>query len=88
MSEGHRINRLVCVAAIDGVDSPYGYVPGFGAGIAYCVIFGISMLAHAFTSIKYKTWWQFIFVVGALGKNPFPTALTYTVLTLYEQVNL
>jgi hypothetical protein len=62
-----RINRNVCVAAIEGVGSPYGYIPGFAAGVAFSVVFALSMLAHTFTSIRYRTWWQFIFVVGALG---------------------
>jgi hypothetical protein len=62
------INRDICVGKIDGVEGPYGYRPGFGAGIAFCVVFGISMLLHIYSSIRYKTWWQFIFVVGALGK--------------------
>lgn len=74
-----RINREICVAEVEGVGSPYGYFPSFAAGIAFCVVFGISMLAHTFTSIRYKTWWQFIFVVGALGESSStPKASSHT----------
>jgi hypothetical protein len=69
MAEGGRyIDRNICVGPVAGVGSPYGYLPSFAAGIAFCVIFGLSMFHHTYVSIRYKTWWQFIFVVGALGK--------------------
>lgn len=66
---GQRINRDICVAAIKGVGSPYGYIPSFAAGLAFSVVFGLSMLGHTFTAIRYRTWWQLIFVIGALGTS-------------------
>lgn len=63
-----RINRNICVGPVEGVEGPYGYIPSYAAGIAFCVVFGLSMLGHTFTSVKYKTWWQFIFAIGALGE--------------------
>ncbi|KFZ01418.1 hypothetical protein V500_00771 [Pseudogymnoascus sp. VKM F-4518 (FW-2643)] len=62
------IDRTICVGSIPGVEGPYGYYPSLGAGIAFCVLFGISMLLHAFTSARYRTWWQLIFAIGALGE--------------------
>jgi hypothetical protein len=38
-----------------------------GAGIAFCILFGISMLLHTFTSVRTRTWWQIVFAVGALS---------------------
>ncbi|CZS96838.1 related to RTA1 domain protein [Rhynchosporium graminicola] len=63
-----RLNRDICVAEIPGLGSPYGYVPSFAAGIAFCVVFAFSMFGHIFMAVKNRTWWQFIFVVGALGE--------------------
>ena len=73
---GEYLNRNICVAAIEGVGSPYGYIPSFGAGIAFCVVFGISMLAHAFVTIKNRTWWQFIFVMYVFRLSPGSRSLT------------
>jgi RTA1 like protein len=60
------INRNICVAPIPGHTSTYGYDPSLAAGISFCVLFGLSMLLHTFTSIRYRTWWQLVFTVGAL----------------------
>ncbi|PMD26778.1 RTA1-domain-containing protein [Hyaloscypha hepaticicola] len=60
------IDRNICVAPIPGTKSTYGYTPSLGAGIAFCVLFGLSMVLHTFTSIRYRTWWQLVFTVGAL----------------------
>lgn len=60
------IDRNICIAPIPGRKSTYGYTPSLGAGIAFCVLFGLSMILHTFTSIRYRTWWQFVFTVGAL----------------------
>ncbi len=71
MAEYQWINRETCVAAIEGRedDGPYSYVPSLAAGIVFCVLFGISLILHTFTSIRYRMWWQIVFAVGALGKS-------------------
>jgi hypothetical protein len=66
MADTRFIDRNICVAPIHGHTSTYGYTPSLGAGIAFCVLFGLSMLLHTFTSIRYRTWWQLVFTVGAL----------------------
>lgn len=63
------VDRVNCVAYIDGIDGPYGYTPRFAAGVVFCVLFGISMLLHTYTSVRYRTWWQLVFAVGALGMS-------------------
>ncbi len=60
------IDRKGCAAYVPGVATPYGYVPSQGAGIAFCVLFGLSMLAHSYVSIRYRVWWQLVFPIGAL----------------------
>ena len=62
-------DRASCVAQIEGDVGTYGYQPSLGAGIAFCVLFGGSMLAHTFVSMKYKTYWQLVFSVGAVSEN-------------------
>ncbi len=63
------INRDICVAPITGAKPVYGYDPSLAAGILFCVLFGLSMLLHTFTSFRYRTWWQLVFAVGALCKS-------------------
>jgi len=60
------INRDICVAPINGNTGVHGYDPSLAAGLAFCVLFGLSMLAHTFTSFRYRTWWQLVFSVGAI----------------------
>lgn len=48
--------------------SGYGYVPSFGTGVFFCVIFGIFLFAHLSQSIWKKLWWTLVFPVGALSK--------------------
>lgn len=47
----------------------YGYVPGLGVGIAYCVLFGVSMLVHTVQLCWKRTWWCSVFSIGCLGKD-------------------
>jgi len=63
------INRNVCVGPINGSSGVYGYDPSLAAGVVFCVLFGLSMLAHTFTSFRYRTWWQLVFSVGALTET-------------------
>ncbi|OQE19860.1 hypothetical protein PENSTE_c014G08434 [Penicillium steckii] len=58
--------EIGCHAKIEGLDTSYGYVPTLGAGIAYCVLFGISMILHTFQFCWKRTWWASVFSVGCL----------------------
>ncbi|KAJ5235029.1 uncharacterized protein N7469_004197 [Penicillium citrinum] len=58
--------QIGCHAKIEGLDTSYGYVPTLGAGIAYCVLFGLSMLLHTFQFCWKRTWWASVFSVGCL----------------------
>ena len=54
----------------------YSYVPSLGSGIAFCVLFGLSTIAHVFQAALIKVpgtekgsgrqWWMLVFAVGAL----------------------
>ncbi|CAG8365928.1 unnamed protein product [Penicillium salamii] len=55
-----------CHAYIDGIDTPYGYQPSLGAGIAYCVLFGISMILHTVQFTWKRQWWACVFSIGCL----------------------
>ena len=71
-------NSCVAWANIPGYDGPYGYDPCLAAGIAFCVLFGTSMLLHTFESVRTRTWWQIVFAAGALSKSS-PLPFKYTV---------
>ncbi|KAJ5684121.1 uncharacterized protein N7477_000466 [Penicillium maclennaniae] len=55
-----------CHALIPGVGTSYGYVPTLGAGIAYLVLFGLSMILHIIQMCWKRTWWTSVFAVGCL----------------------
>ncbi|EKV07240.1 RTA1 like protein [Penicillium digitatum] len=55
-----------CPAYIEGVDTSYGYVPSLGAGIAYCTLFGLSMIIHIVQFTWKRQWWASVFSVGCL----------------------
>ncbi|KAF2180039.1 putative RTA1 domain protein [Zopfia rhizophila CBS 207.26] len=44
----------------------YGYRPHLAPGIAFCVLFVLSMIAHAGQAWWKKRWWCMVFAVGAL----------------------
>ena len=60
-----------CQAKIPGVDTSYGYVPSLGAGIAFCALFGISMILHTVQFCWKRTWWCCVFTIGCMGKSFF-----------------
>jgi hypothetical protein len=60
--------EIGCHAYIEGVDTSYGYVPTLGAGIAYCTLFGLSMIVHTVQMTWKRTWWTSVFSIGCLGK--------------------
>ncbi|CEJ56218.1 hypothetical protein PMG11_02435 [Penicillium brasilianum] len=55
-----------CHAKVPGIGTSYGYVPTLGAGIAYCTLFGISMLLHTAQFCWKRTWWCSVFSIGCL----------------------
>lgn len=59
---------LGCHAYIEGVETSYGYVPSLGAGIAYCTLFGISMILHTIQFTWKRQWWASVFSIGCLGE--------------------
>ncbi|KAJ6182599.1 hypothetical protein N7485_001241 [Penicillium canescens] len=55
-----------CTALKDDLEPSYGYVPTKGAGMAFCILFGLSMLAHTFQFCWKRTWWCSVFAIGCL----------------------
>ncbi|KAJ6115533.1 hypothetical protein N7523_005950 [Penicillium sp. IBT 18751x] len=55
-----------CHALVPGVGTSYGYVPTLGAGIAYLVLFGLSMILHIIQMCWKRTWWTSVFAIGCL----------------------
>ncbi|KAJ5174544.1 uncharacterized protein N7482_000421 [Penicillium canariense] len=58
--------RTGCPAHIPGVGTSYGYVPTLAAGIAYCTLFGLSMIFHTAQLWWKRTWWCSVFSIGCL----------------------
>lgn len=67
---GTRIDPNSCVAPIPGIVGSYGYNPSEAAGITFCALFGVSMVLHLYTTIRYRVWWQSVFAIGALSNHP------------------
>ncbi|KAJ6120122.1 RTA1-domain-containing protein [Penicillium sp. IBT 18751x] len=55
-----------CKAYVDGIQTSYGYVPSKAAGIAFCVLFGLSMIAHIVQFCWKRTWVYSVFAIGCL----------------------
>ncbi|KAI5231675.1 hypothetical protein AUEXF2481DRAFT_40780 [Aureobasidium subglaciale EXF-2481] len=60
------IGSTGCVAYDPRQRSAYGYVPSLAAGIVYCVLFGLSGLAHTFQAIRTRALWNLVFAIGCL----------------------
>ncbi|KAF4493956.1 RSB1-integral membrane transporter [Fusarium agapanthi] len=58
--------RSGCQSLIEGIDTSYDYVPTLGAGIAFCVLFGLSLFGHFVQFVRKRQWTSFAFGVGAL----------------------
>ena len=56
-----------CKAYVEGYDTSYGYIPTKAAGIAFCVLFGLSMFVHVAQFCWKRTWWCSLFSIGCLG---------------------
>lgn len=67
MSSQFDPNLYIGCKAYNGIDTSYGYVPTKAAGVAFCVLFGLSMLAHFVQFVWTRTWWCSVFAVGCFG---------------------
>ncbi|RDH28686.1 RTA1 like protein-domain-containing protein [Aspergillus welwitschiae] len=73
-----------CHAYIAGISTPYDYVPSLAAGIVFCALFGISMMAHAFQSFRSRMWWCYLFSIGCLAEVIGWAARTWSALCPYN----
>lgn len=71
--------RSGCHSLIKGIDTSYGYVPTLGAGIAFCALFGLSLLGHSVQFIRKRQWTSFAFAVGALSMSNSPSMISYAI---------
>ncbi|KGO63939.1 RTA-like protein [Penicillium italicum] len=74
-----------CPAYVEGIDTSYGYIPSLGAGIAYCTLFGLSLILHTVQFTWKRQWWGSVFSVGCLAPTFF-TAGIYVLLGRYIQL--
>ena len=49
-------------------DNPYGYLPSVAPGVVFSLLFGFTMLWHAYQAFRTRTPWQYVFAVGGLGE--------------------
>ncbi|KAL2014299.1 hypothetical protein VTN00DRAFT_1824 [Thermoascus crustaceus] len=55
-----------CHALVPGVKTSYGYKPSVAAGIIFCALFGLSMIAHTVQLVWKRNWWCVVFSIGCL----------------------
>jgi hypothetical protein len=72
-----------CHAYIDGIGTPYGYVPSLAAGIVFLVLFGLTMVGQAIQFAWKRTWWCAVFAVGSLSKYFFTLRFFCTVCSYH-----
>lgn len=46
----------------------YGYRPNLAPGVVFVACFALSLGLHVFQTCRKRTWWTFVFAVGALSK--------------------
>lgn len=81
----HQQDLLIgCQPKEAGYPTNYGYIPGLGAGVAFCVLFGLSMIIHTIQFCWKRTWWCAVFSVGALGKLNHPS-VTHTTKRMIQE---
>ncbi|KAJ5103076.1 RTA1-domain-containing protein [Penicillium argentinense] len=56
--------KLGCHAYHDGFSTSYGYVPSEAAGMVFCALFGLSIVAHVIQFSWKRTWWCSVFAIG------------------------
>lgn len=56
-----------CHALVPGVKTSYGYKPSLAAGIIFCALFGLSMIAHTVQLVWKRNWWCVVFSIGCLS---------------------
>jgi hypothetical protein len=56
-----------CAPYNASVSTPYGYFPSKAAGIAFAVLFALSLCLHLGQAVWKRQWWAFVFVFGALS---------------------
>ena len=61
--------RTGCHAYNEHYDTSYGYVPSVAAGIAFLVLFGLSMVVHTVQAAWKRTWWTLLFSIGCLSMS-------------------
>lgn len=49
-------------------DNPYGYLPSIAPGVVFSLLFGFSMLWHAYQAYRTRTPWLWVLSVGGLGE--------------------
>ncbi|KAJ5234681.1 RTA1-domain-containing protein [Penicillium citrinum] len=54
-----------CHAHLSGYRTSYDYIPSKGAGIVFCLLFGITFIAHIVQFTWKKTWWCSVFAIGS-----------------------
>ncbi|RAL11795.1 RTA1 domain-containing protein [Aspergillus homomorphus CBS 101889] len=65
-SYSHKELSIGCKAYIEGVRTSYGYIPSKSAGIAFCFLFVLSMIAHIVQFSWKRTWWCSLFSIGCM----------------------
>lgn len=56
-----------CHAVVPSLETAYGYVPSFAAGILFCVLFGTPLLYHTFQFCRVRKSASILLALGALS---------------------
>ena len=58
-----------CHAYRSDYPTSYDYIPSKGAGVVFCLLFGITFVAHVVQFTWKKTWWCSVFAIGSAGMD-------------------
>ncbi|KAF9640814.1 putative rta1 domain protein [Lasiodiplodia theobromae] len=58
--------RQGCTQLMPNVPTSYDYVPHLSAGIAFCVLFSLSMTGHIVQGVRKRNWTSYVLATGAL----------------------
>ncbi|KAJ5151172.1 RTA1-domain-containing protein [Penicillium canariense] len=61
-------NLYIGCKAYNGVETSYGYIPTKAVGFAFCVLFGLSMIAHIVQLCWKRVWWCSVFAIGCAAE--------------------